>query len=160
MVGKDRNAGRRAAQRSLWLLLAAMVAVTVFPTGTHAQIVGDLEANIPFAFHAGNAKLPAGTYRIHVLDTTDLSVMEITSADGSVSALFEVDSAQANAIPTKSELIFNKYGDHYFLSQLFDQGSADGSQVPKSRYEKRVIASQAAQGKLAQQHVPAHRVAS
>jgi hypothetical protein len=36
------------------------------------------------------AKLPVGDYRVHVLvDDSDLTVKEITSADGSTSALFE-----------------------------------------------------------------------
>jgi hypothetical protein len=34
-------------------------------------------------------KLPAGEYRVHVLDDSDLTVKEITSADGSTSALFK-----------------------------------------------------------------------
>ena len=28
----------------------------------HAQIIGQIEANIPFQFHAGSAKFPAGKY--------------------------------------------------------------------------------------------------
>lgn len=40
----------------------------MYPTKADAQIVGDMEANIPFQFHAGNSKLPPGKYVIHVLD--------------------------------------------------------------------------------------------
>jgi len=56
-----------------------------------------LRPTFHFSFHAGNVKLPAGRYFIHVLDNTDLTVMEITSADGSTSALFDVQGAQANS---------------------------------------------------------------
>ena len=136
----------------LSLFIALVFALTMYPTKAQAQIVGNLEADIPFQFHVGNAKLPAGKYTIHVLDNTDLTVMEITSADGSTSALFEVQSAQANSAPAKSELIFNKYGNRYFLSKLFDESNPSGSQVLESRYEKR-ISEAAAEG---QEHVPAH----
>jgi hypothetical protein len=89
-----------------------------------------------------------------VLDNSDLKIMEISSADGSSSALFEVRDAQANATPAKSELIFNKYGHRYFLEKLFDESNPSGSEVVKSGYEKR-IAQAAAEG---QAHVPAqHR---
>src|SRR5467141_3085613 len=132
--------------------IAFFFALTIYPSKAHAQIIGDLEANIPFQFHAGNAKFPAGKYLIHVLDNTDLTVMEIRSADGSTSALFEVHDAEANSAPAKSELIFNKYGNRYFLAKLFDEGNPSGSEVPKSRYEKRI--SQA--GTTAQEHAPAH----
>ncbi len=87
-----------------------------------------------------------------MLDDSDLTIMEISSADGSTSALFQVQEAEANTTPAKSELIFNKYGNRYFLAKLFDEGNPSGSQVPKSAYEKKV-SQQAAE---AQAHVPAH----
>jgi len=136
----------------LSLFVALILALTIYASKAKAQIVGDLEVNIPFQFHAGNAKLPAGQYRIHVLDDSDLTVMEISSADGSASALFQVQAAEANSTPAKSELIFNKYGNRYFLAKLFDEGNPSGSQVAQSRYEKR-ISQEAAE---AQTHVPAH----
>ena len=79
--------------------------------------------------------------------------MEISSADGATSALFEVRGAEANSAPAKSELIFNKYGNRYFLAKLFDEGNPSGSVVLESRYEKRIQAAAEAQ-----EHVPAgHR---
>jgi len=147
----NRNGTR--AHQLLSLFVALVLALTIYPSKAQAQIVGDLEVNIPFQFHAGNAKLSAGQYRIHMLDDSDLTVMEITSADGSTSALFQVRAAEANSAPAKSELIFNKYGNRYFLAKLFDEGNPSGSQVMESRYEKR-ISQEVAE---AQAHVPAHR---
>ena len=139
--------------RQLLLSLIAMVFVlTIFQGKAHAQISGEIEAKIPFQFHAGDTKLPPGNYVIRPLDNSDLTVMEISSADGSTSALFEVGDAVANSAPAKTELIFNRYGNRYFLAKLFDEGVPDGSTVKKSRYEERV--GQAAAE--AQAHVPAH----
>jgi hypothetical protein len=136
------------------LLILSILALTLFAGNAHAQIVGDLTVDIPFQFHAGNTKLPAGKYRIHMLDNSDLMLMEISSADGSTSALFEVQSTEANSAPAKSELIFNKYGNRYFLAKLFDEGNQSGSQVVESRYEKRI----SQENKVAeQQRVPARR---
>lgn len=137
----------------LSLLVAFVFALTMYPTQAHAQIIGDLEVNIPFQFHVGNAKLAAGKYLIHMADNSDLNVMEISSVDGSTSALFQVQEAEANATPGKSELIFNKYGNRYFLLKLFDEGNPNGSRVLKSDYEKRI----SQQNMEAQEHVPAHR---
>jgi hypothetical protein len=148
------HASKKRARRHHWLssLIALVFALTIYPTRAHAQIIGDLEVNIPFQFHAGNSTLPPGKYFIRMLDDSNLTVMEISSADGSTSALFYVQAEEANSSPAKSELIFNKYGDHYFLAKLFDEGNPSGSQVPESRYEKKI--SQAAE--QAQTHVPAH----
>ena len=136
----------------LFSFIALFFVLTIYPSQAHAQIIGDLEANIPFQFHAGNTKFPPGKYVIHVLDNSDLKVMEISTADGSTTALFEVHDAEANSVPAKSELIFNKYGNRYFLAKLFDEGNANGSEVSKSSYEKKI--GQATTE--AQTHVAAH----
>jgi hypothetical protein len=147
-----RQSGTRG-QHLLSLLVALAVALTIGARGAKAQIVDGLEANIPFQFHAGNTDLPAGEYRIHMLDDSSLTVMEITSADGATSALFQVEDTRTKATPAKSELIFNKYGDQYFLAKLFEEGSASGSQVLESR-DERMISQQTTQ---AQEHVPARQ---
>jgi len=147
-----RKVARRPCLPSLFIALALAFAFAIHPSEAQAQIVGDIDAKIPFQFHVGNAKLPAGEYRIHLLDDSDLTVMEITSADGSTSALFQVQNTDANATPAKTELVFNKYGNRYFLAKLFDKGNPSGSQVLKSPYEKRVSQETAE----AQAHVPAH----
>ena len=149
------HAGRHVARRHylLSLFVALAFALTIYPSKAHAQIIGDIEVNIPFQFHAGNAKLPAGEYRIHVLDNSELTVPEISSADGATSTLFQVQNTEANSTPAKSELIFNKYGNRYFLAKLFDEGNPGGSEVPKSRYEKRI----SQETMEAQEHVPTHR---
>lgn len=151
------NAGQKRIQKHhLFSLFVALVfAAMIYPSSAHAQIVGSMEADIPFQFHAGDARLPAGKYVIRMVDDSDLKIMEISKPDGSVAALFQVRSAEANSTPRKTELIFNRYGNKYFLEKVFDEGESDGSQVVESNYEKRV--GQAAAE--AQEHVAAHHSA-
>jgi hypothetical protein len=137
----------------LSLFVALVFALTLYPTQADAQIFDNLEAKVPFEFHVGNTKLPAGEYRIQLLDDTDPSVMEITSADGSISAVFQVLNTDANPAQDNTELIFNKYGKRYFLATLLEQGNPNGSQVAESRYEKR-LSQETRDG---QEHVRAHR---
>jgi hypothetical protein len=70
---------------------------------------------------------------IKALDNNDLTVIEISTPDGRNSALFQVREAQASTSPPKTELIFNKYGNNYFLSKLFDEGNKLGSALEESR---------------------------
>lgn len=130
----------------LSLLIAFAFGLMIYPIQANAQIIGDVEANIPFQFHAGNTKFPAGQYRIHVLDNTDLSVMEISSMDDSMSAVFQVRDAGTKSDPTKTELVFNKYGNRYFLAELFDEGNPNGSRVLESQYEKRISQATSPEG--------------
>lgn len=145
---------KTTGQHLMLLVIALGFALAMHPPKAHAQIVGELTADIPFSFYAGNAKLPAGKYTIRMLDASDLNLMEINSADGSTAALFEVREAEANSSPRKNELIFNKYGKRYFLAKLFDDGNPLGSAVPESRYQEK-LAKAAAEG---QEHVPAQRL--
>ena len=144
---------KRAHHQLLSLFIASVFALTMYSSKAQAQIVGNLEADIPFQFHAGNTELPPGKYVIHMLDNSDLTMMEISSADGRMSALLDVREAEANSEPTRDELIFNKYGNRYFLAKLFEQGSSSGSQVTESRYEKRI----SHETMDAQEHVAAQR---
>jgi hypothetical protein len=135
----------------LALSIALLSVVAIYPRKANAQIIGGLQANIPFQFHAGAASLPAGNYRIRMLDNNNLTLMEISNLDGTRSALIQVQDTDANSTPTKSELIFNKYGDQYFLAEMFDEGDASGSKVVESSLEKKI-----SQGTVtAQKHVPA-----
>src|ERR1700730_643110 len=99
------TANHKAARRHhlLSFFFALVFALTIYPSNAQAQITDDFEAKIPFQFHVGNTKLPAGEYRIHVNDL-DPSTMEITSADGSVSALFQVQNTDANPALANNEL--------------------------------------------------------
>lgn len=104
-------------QHLMLLLVAFGFALAMYPPEAHAQIVGELRADIPFPFYVGNTKLPPGKYTIHMLDNSDLTIMEISSDNGSTAALFDVRDAEANSSPRKSELIFNKFGKRYFLAK-------------------------------------------
>jgi hypothetical protein len=137
---------------SLFLFLGLMI--TLGASTGRAQVVGPIEADIQFPFYAGDTKFPPGTYIIKPLDTSDLTLMEISTPDGRNSALFQVRDAQASTSPPKTELIFNKYGDNYFLSKVFDQGNKLGSALEESRYQKKLISGGAT---VEDRHVSARR---
>ena len=137
----------------LSLSIALIFVLAMHVTKAEAQIDREIEATIPFEFHAGSAKLPPGKYSIEWLEDTDLTMMQIRSADRSVSALFEVRTTEEKSAPAQGELIFNKYGNDYFLAKLFDDYNRTGSEVVESRYEKRVsTAALATQEHVLAQH--------
>src|SRR5277367_2521597 len=139
-------------QRVLCLLGSIGVVLAMSTISAQGQIIGELVADIPFTFHAGGAKLPPGKYVIHVVENSDLRLMEIQSTDGRTAALFEVREAQDSTVPKKTELVFNHYGNRYFLSKLFDEGEKVGSAVVESGYSKQYASGGATDG---EKHVPA-----
>ena len=108
----------------------------------NAQIGSDLtiRGNVPFAFMVGDTTLPGGEYEIRALDDNSPNVLEVRSVKGRTAVVAETENVQArgNRIENKSELVFDKVGDKYFLSQIWVAGSASGNELMKSRMEKRL----------------------
>src|SRR6266567_5276218 len=101
------------------LMFSSMVATQV------ARAQEPMLVNIPFAFVAGNATLPAGEYRVQKLDGNS-AVLLIHCWDANASALVITNAAQAKEPQTESKLVFNRYGNRYFLSQVWTAGSIRG----------------------------------
>lgn len=102
-----------------------------------AQITHALQVNVPFSFYAGDAKFPAGEYIIRPLQNSDLTMMEITNAEDTHSALIQVRQSEAKTDPKNTEMVFKDFGGQYFLSRLYDGDNPDGARVvTQSSYEK------------------------
>ena len=95
-----------------------------------------LLVNIPFAFTAGKMTLPAGEYRIQKAADTSPALL-IQRTDGSASALVISMAVDTNRGQNQqSKAVFHKYGERYFLSQVWTVGHSRGRQLPESAKEK------------------------
>jgi len=120
--------------RSFALPLSAL-ALLIAPSA-NAQITGEIRANIPFSFYVQDTRLPAGSYTLSMLDDSELQVMQIRSQDGKAAVVFDVDDTRLDSTPSTTELIFHRYGNHEYLSRIFESGSAEGSRVVLIRSAK------------------------
>jgi len=102
-----------------------------------AQITERIMGEIPFSFYVRNKQLPAGAYTITVLNLGS-GMMEIRSADGKSAAFFLTVEKQEKDTGAPTELIFHKYGEKVFLSEIVEQGERDEAEVLKSKMEKRL----------------------
>jgi len=102
-----------------------------------AQVVDTIVADVPFGFTIRDHTLPAGSYTIRRVDSQP-GTMEIRDADGERVLMFLTGSAQAAKEPRQTELVFDRFGDRYFLSEIFEEGNSAGAQVPKSRAERSI----------------------
>lgn len=126
----------------------------LFVPASFAQITGDIHANIPFSFYVQETKLPAGDYVLHMMQDSDLTIMEIRSVDDKTAVTFQVDASQLPNPPNQTELLFHRYGKNEYLSRIFQSGSADGSRVVPTRAELRMQKN----GSKAEEHaIPAEK---
>jgi len=116
---------------------ATLFVLSIIAAAQVAQADEPMTVNIPFAFVAGNATLPAGEYRVQKLDRNPAVVL-IRCSGASAAAMVMSNAAQAKETQTQSKLVFNRYGNRYFLSQVWAAGSIRGRQLLKSSREKEI----------------------
>lgn len=114
-------------------LLLTLTAVSV-----SAQFQRSKVANIPFSFIVGGRTLPAGEYTVKSNRKDHDDVWLVQSRDGHASALFTTMSVRSIEIQEKSKLVFHKYGDRYFLSQIWTLGDISGRELLMHRLETKL----------------------
>lgn len=103
-------------------------------TSVSAQTTGKVEVKIPFDFTAGKATFKAGTYSIKRVSN---NAVAIRSLDGKTTKLIDAPLAiGARDSKAGERLVFNQYGDQYFLSQVWVDADS-GRQLFTSGAEKK-----------------------
>lgn len=119
------------------------VAVALASPAVYAQTrLRTLEAPIPFDFVVGNQTLAAGDYTVKAGDAAGSIVIKSTEP-GSI-AIALTNSVIARKTPAEGRLVFNRYGDQYFLSTVWEPGNNTGCALRMSKREKE-MASRVAQ---------------
>jgi len=105
-------------------------------SAARAQMPGTaLHVMIPFDFSVRGRTLPAGEYEIkRIADTTDvLLISGVTNHDHEV---FETEPVDTRRISSRAQIVFHRYGDSYFLSEVFGGGERTGRELLESRQER------------------------
>ena len=120
-------------------LLSAMLLVTSVASAQGQSLANRITANIPFDFSVGEKKLPAGTYAItRVNQNLGDAVVLVTDDDGHAKAIRLSSSARRSRVNSKAVLVFHRYGNQYFLFQVWPAGATSGRQLPRSQSERDV----------------------
>jgi hypothetical protein len=119
------------------LVMAGVMALSAMATTRVAQAQEVVVVNIPFDFSAGNKTLPAGEYSVRV-QFNDRRMLLLERKDSSAAMFILTNNVVANAPQSESKLIFNRYGDRYFLSQVWNEGDPRGWQLTKTAREKEI----------------------
>ena len=109
-----------------------------------AQIANSVTFDAPSAFYAGNAKMPAGSYRVTQPNADD-NLLLIENADGSHSVFVEYELVSSETRHTESDVTFNKYGNVDFLSAIWVEGRNSEMQIVPSKIEENAAKTAAAE---------------
>jgi hypothetical protein len=116
------------------LLTALIFLAWLVVPATQAQSI-ILKADIPFDFVVGEKRFPSGEYHVKSLYQ---AATEIRGKDARSTAIILTTGIHAGKISDVGELVFNHYGDYYFLSRILAPSSDTGQQLTKSRLEREV----------------------
>jgi hypothetical protein len=126
-------------KKMLLIVAASSFLAVVGSSPAQAQVAETVVmADIPFAFMVRDTTMPAGQYTVKRLDSVNPNAMEIRSADGAERLVFLVGSAQAVTPSDQTKLVFDRVGDHYFLSEIFEVGNRTGVELKQSRAERQL----------------------
>ena len=114
----------------LKVLSIASFIVVLTVASASANISEPLKVNIPFAFTVGNQTLPAGAYKVN---TVAGKTLQIRSMDNKQVATIHTNNLRAEQTPGHAKLSFRRYGDRYFLIQVW--APWEGYEMPRSRAE-------------------------
>ena len=101
-------------------------------------------ANIPFNFAVGRTSLPAGAYTIRSLGLSS-RVIAIQNPDRNLTNVVLPLPCISTEAQERTKLVFHRYGDQYFLAQIWTAGNHMGNELPKSRRETEVATDNPAQ---------------
>lgn len=143
---------------SMLTFLLMLAAVSV-----NAQQLSEerITVNIPFDFAVGETKLPAGKYTLRrIISTSSADQLLIQDADARVDVRTGITRPnRASEVQKESRLIFNRYREQYFLSQVWMAGSDIGCDLFQSRIE-RSLAKESTLAKSEPQHQRVTLIAS
>jgi len=115
-------------------MLSLVVALAV--TSVSAQSSHYFRVSIPFEFAINGKTLPPGEYIVRRVSSDKPQWLSISSVNGRTGQSVVTHNVRAGTLQSESKLVFRRYGDQYFLSQLWEAGDSEGRELRKSRRER------------------------
>ena len=139
------------------IILTLGAAVVLGCTGLYAQTRAT--ANIPFDFNVRGVTMPAGKYTLQRGSATSGSI-KIFNNDTQKAVLVlapSTNSAYKGKAEGSGKVIFHRYGDQYFFSEVWTPNGLKGGTLP-SKLERELQAS-ATENHMASINIPLSTIA-
>jgi hypothetical protein len=105
-----------------------------------AQIESGVDFKTSFPFYAGDAKLPAGNYRVSQPEMGD-EILQIQNLDLSRSVFVDFTPTESVQPHRNSAVSFEKYGDTDYMDRVWIGGETYGMKTDPTRVEAAAAAA-------------------
>jgi hypothetical protein len=125
-------------KQAKWVVAVTLVVLSGMAA---AQRMGSsrIVTQVPFEFVVANKIVPAGECVVQAA-TMDGRVLMIDNAGAKVGLFSGSSQTESKQPASHYALVFNRYGDRYFLSGIKLQGSKIAYHLPQSRAEAELLA--------------------
>jgi hypothetical protein len=118
-------------------LLSALVILASAASADAQSLANRARFTIPFDFAFGERKLPAGKYAIgRAAQSSNDIMMSLTDDNGHSKAIVLSNAVMKLDSVKNNTLVFHRYGDQYFLFQVWAAGAETGREFPTSKLER------------------------
>lgn len=117
------------------MVIVAVAFMTAVASSANGQSAQAVIANVPFEFKVGDKALPAGEYTVRAITAGGDALAIRSPNSGAVRLSQSIETLKASE---KGKLVFHRYGDTYFLSQVWAPGERMGRQLLKSKGERTI----------------------
>jgi len=115
-------------------LVLMLTAASVHAQSTRTRI------NIPFSFTVGQETLPAGEYTVEPLRRDSNTTWLLQSKTGNHGVIV-ITSAGRESRTEDTRLVFHKYDNEYFLSQIWTPTVSVSRELPVRRTEREIASN-------------------
>jgi hypothetical protein len=120
-------------------VLLALAALLIAAGSAYAQ---SIKFQVPFQFVAGTHNLPAGDYTIELNREKHTMILRSEGPSGkTTTVLMLANNTEYPTSPNKSYALFQRYGTHYFLAQVWREGA--GQTLAPGKLERELASKQA-----------------
>jgi hypothetical protein len=133
-------------KQASWIVAVALIVIS---GAAVAQSLGGsrMVTEVPFEFVLGNKIVPAGAWSVYS-PTTDTQAVMIRNSDAKISMFSTISHNEGGKPAAYSALVFKRYGDQYFLSEIRLEGNSTSYRLPESGAEAELRAKNVVSEKI------------
>lgn len=120
--------------RNLWLVGVAFVLLGIMTASGQKT---EVKANVPFDFIVNGSTFPAGEYTLQSVDVQG-KVLSIRGVNSQTQGMIVSEDSRSSERSQQTKLVFHRYGNQYFLAEVWLQGDDIGRNLPECPLEKEV----------------------
>lgn len=124
--------------QTLKRLIMLSVLLMLSGLSSYAQTGRQFTVTIPFNFYVSGKTLPAGQYLVGRSTQTSTEGLALRGTDGRAGVFALTRGIQTEDVQQQSKLVFRRYGDQYFLAEIWTSGRSMGRELPSSRRERSI----------------------